>query len=77
MNLKQNIGCEEGIVIAAFNNEDPGVLTVSNKLFTLPEEALEATFAQSKRVIDELREDLPTNIAAGTRQCLKTCGIRY
>ena len=73
---EHNIGCEEAIFVSAFSSEDPGALTVSTRMFTLPDESLQATFAEKQPVIDKLREDLPASPAAGTAQCLKKCGLK-
>lgn len=61
----------------AFGSDDPGVLTVSNRMFTFPDEALEATFNQTKKVIDKLRKGLPTTPAVGNEECLRRCGKKY
>ena len=73
---EQNIGCEEAIFISAFSDEDPGVLTISNRMFTLPDEALQATFAENKATINKLKNGLPVNPAKGHNECLKKCGIK-
>lgn len=71
---EHNIGCEEAIFMSAFSSEDAGVLTISNRLVTLPDEALEATFAEKHSFVDKLKSGLPVNPAVGTAQCLKKCG---
>jgi hypothetical protein len=37
----QNMGCEPAVYISALNSEDPGVVTISERTFTLPSEALQ------------------------------------
>ena len=41
---EQNIGCEPATFISAFSSDEPVVLTISNLLFTLPEESITSTF---------------------------------
>jgi len=72
---EQNIGCEPATFISAFSSDDPGVLTISNRLFTLPEEALTSTFNITMSQVDQIRKNLPTNPAKGTSECLNRCSL--
>lgn len=71
--MKQSIGYENVTFISAFSSEDAGVLTVSNRLFTLPEEAILSTFDINKNKLESISINLPTNPAAGDKECLKRC----
>eukprot|EP00921_Rhytidocystis_pertsovi_P006216 GHVQ01010591.1.p1 GENE.GHVQ01010591.1~~GHVQ01010591.1.p1 ORF type:complete len:244 (-),score=30.90 GHVQ01010591.1:1337-2068(-) len=71
----QNMGCYEAVILAAFNNEDPGVVTTATQLFTLPNEALEATFAMDNFQIENIRGNIPAAPAEGQKECLKRCGL--
>jgi len=70
---EHNLGCEPATFISAFSNEDAGALQIVNRLFTLPQEALAATFSVSNSTIDSLRSGLLVNPARGTPECLARC----
>ena len=55
-------GCEPAIYFSALGNEDPGVLTVALRLFTLPEDALKSTFRLPKSKIDAINKTLPVSL---------------
>ena len=41
IHYQQNLGCEPVEFLSALNSEDPGVITISTRTFTLPSEALQ------------------------------------
>lgn len=41
IHYQQNLGCDRAEYISALNSEDPGVVTISTRTFTLPKEALQ------------------------------------
>ncbi len=71
----QNLDCKPARFIAAFNNEDPGTVTVSTRTFALPNEALTVTFNQSPEEIEALKKGLPVTLAMGREECLRRCSI--
>ena len=73
IHYQQNLDCQPARYISALNSEDPGVLTVSNRLFTFPLEALTATFDLSPYIVQHIKRNLPENIAAGRKECLIRC----
>lgn len=75
IHFEQNLGCEEAVFLSAFSHEDPGVLTLSNRLFDLPIQALTSTFNQNGDVINAIKSNLGVNPAKGRGECLKRCGI--
>jgi hypothetical protein len=77
IHFEQNLGCEEAVFLSAFSHEDPGVLTISNRLFDrdMPIQALTSTFNQNNDVINALRSNLGVNPAKGRGECLRRCGI--
>eukprot|EP00921_Rhytidocystis_pertsovi_P001920 GHVQ01003257.1.p1 GENE.GHVQ01003257.1~~GHVQ01003257.1.p1 ORF type:complete len:277 (+),score=31.97 GHVQ01003257.1:976-1806(+) len=75
IHYQQNLGCKEAVYIASLNSEDPGVITAATQLFTLPNEALQATFATDEYEVKKLRGRLPAGPAEGREACLKKCGI--
>ena len=73
----QNMGCKNATFISAFNNEDPGVLTVLNRLFDIPLEALQSSFQISDQtLLQNIKNKLPPNPAAGVGECKARCGLK-
>jgi hypothetical protein len=68
-----NLDCKTAKYISVLNNEDPGVLTISNRLFELPVEALSATFDLPMNEINAIKDRLPSTIAKGRQECLSRC----
>lgn len=73
VHYQQNLDCKPARYISALNSEDPGVLTVSTRLFDLPEEALAVAFNLVRSNIRSLKQNLPNSIARGQRECLARC----
>ena len=76
VHYQQNLSCRKAKYISAFNNEDPGVLTITNRLFTLPTESLSVSFNLDELQIQNIAVGLPSNVAGGRRECLKRCNIK-
>ena len=75
IHFQQNLGCKPAEFIVAFNNEDPGVISIAKQRFMLPDEALEATFVLSEEEILSIRPKLPSSPAKETEECRKRCGL--
>ena len=46
IHYQQNLGCEEAEFVVALNSDDPGSLTMSERTFSIPQEALEVKLIQ-------------------------------
>ncbi len=55
-------GCEPAVYFSALGNEDPGVITIASRLFTLPEDALKSTFKLNSEQIDSINKTLPVSL---------------
>ncbi len=75
IHFQQNLGCKPAEFIVAFNNEDPGIISIAKQGFMLPDEALEATFVLTEEEILSIRPKLPSSPAKGTEECRKRCGL--
>jgi hypothetical protein len=76
IHFQQNLRCEPAEFIVAFNNEDPGIISMAKQGLMLQDEALEATFVLSEEEILSIRPKLPSSPAKGTEECRKRCGLR-
>ncbi|KAJ3230196.1 hypothetical protein HDU78_008571 [Chytriomyces hyalinus] len=71
-----NLGCEQAVMIAANNNEDPGTLTIPAQFFKLPDGAIAASLGGTlDPEIRALNGSLPMNPAPGVEECLRRCGF--
>ncbi|KAJ7046443.1 RmlC-like cupin [Mycena alexandri] len=76
IHFEMNNGCEPAMFIAGFNNEDPGVLQVAHRFFGLPIDIVGATLGDiGIQEVDGLAHLIPDNVAVGTDECLKRCGL--
>mmetsp|Transcript_19693 Transcript_19693/g.25959 ORF Transcript_19693/g.25959 Transcript_19693/m.25959 type:complete len:226 (-) Transcript_19693:53-730(-) len=75
IHYQQNLGCEPIQFLSALNSEDPGVVTITTRLFTLPDEALASSFGIEIPEVQMLREGLPNNPADGIAECMQRCGM--
>lgn len=73
IHYQQNVSCKPAKYISALNSEDPGVVTISSRLFELPDEALQATFALDRSRIRGIRDAIPAGPAKGVYECLERC----
>ena len=75
VHFEQNLGCSEATFLSAFNHEDPGVVTIPNRLFDIPIQALTSSFNSTEDTINALKARLVSNPAYGVGECLKRCGL--
>jgi hypothetical protein len=78
LHLEFNPDCEDMIIVAGFNNEDPGINTPGESLFMLNNEfvglALGLEFLPGAH-IDKYRDLVPASPTQGVESCLRKCGI--
>jgi len=71
-----NEGCEPAIFVAALNSEDPGALQVGQRFLGLSPDIVAATLGDiGVEAVYGLDDMIPDNVAVGTDECLKRCGI--
>jgi len=70
-----NLECTPATFLSAFSSEDPGTLTIANRLFDINQLALTSTFNTTNELIDALRIRIPTNPALLVGECRKRCGL--
>jgi len=75
IHFEMNLNCEPAMFVAAFNNEDPGVLTIANGYFGLPAEIAAAGLNLTVRTVSQLAAFLPENPALGILECRMRCGL--
>lgn len=76
IHFEQNLGCKNATFLSAFSSEDPGVLTITTRLFNINQQALTSSFNQNDKKINSIRSDLVENPAMGLGECLRRCNIR-
>ncbi|CAF1301861.1 unnamed protein product [Adineta steineri] len=77
IHFEQNLNCTPATFVAAFNSEDPGVLTISNSFFgSLPATIIGATLGGLNiSTIEDIRVHLAQNPSIGIAECRKRCGL--
>ncbi|KAF7986548.1 hypothetical protein HWV62_26276 [Athelia sp. TMB] len=76
IHFEMNTGCEPAQFVAAFNDEDPGVLSVAQRYFGLPPDIIGASLGGLGVVeVGGLEALIPDNVALGTDECLARCGL--
>jgi oxalate decarboxylase/phosphoglucose isomerase-like protein (cupin superfamily) len=75
IHFEQNLGCTNATFLSAFNHEDPGVLTITNRLFDIPTQALTSSFNTDEATIQNIKSKLSFNPAKGVGECRKRCGF--
>ncbi|CAF4466385.1 unnamed protein product, partial [Didymodactylos carnosus] len=73
IHFEQNIGCKPVKFVAAFNHEDPGVLTIANSFFgQFPDDIVQASLGGelSAEEFEQLKSAIPANVALGVEECL-------
>ncbi|KAJ7656259.1 RmlC-like cupin domain-containing protein [Mycena polygramma] len=76
IHFEMNDGCEPAMFVAAFNGEDPGVLSIAQRFFGLPVDIVDVTMGEiGVQQVEGLADKIPDNIAVGTDECLKRCGL--
>ena len=69
-----NLSCDTAFFVSNFNSEDPGLVTELQQLFLFDDKVLEQAFQQNADLIQDLRDDLPANVAPAIKECRKRCG---
>lgn len=77
IHFEQNLNCVPATFIAAFNSEDPGVLTIGNAFFgSIPATVVGASLGGLNiTTIDDIRVKLAQNPSLGVEECRKRCGL--
>lgn len=76
IHFEANLGCEKVVFIAAFNDEDPGVLQIAQRFFGLPGSVIGASLGGlGVEEIEKLSGMIPDNIALAVQDCFDKCGI--
>ena len=71
----QNLDCTPSVEIAAYNYEDPGLLTLGSNLFRFPDDLLSAAFGVNDNSINKLRKTIPGYPLDVNVACRKRCGL--
>ncbi|CAF2668860.1 unnamed protein product, partial [Rotaria sp. Silwood2] len=77
VHVEQNLNCVPATFVVAFNNEDPGVLTIANAFFDgLPENVVGASLGDLNiTIVDDIRMSVARNPPVGIAECRKRCGL--
>lgn len=77
IHFEQNLNCVPATFVAAFNSEDPGVLTISDAFFgALPATVVGASLGGLNiTTIDDIRLQLARNPSVGIAECRRRCGL--
>jgi len=77
IHFAQNLNCVPATFVAAFNSEDPGVLTISNSFFgALPATVVGASLGGLNiTTIEDIRLQLAQSPSIGIAECRKRCGL--
>ena len=76
IHFEQNLGCTQATFLSAFNHEDPGVLTLPNRLFDIPIQALTSSFnTADEATLNQIKNRLVHNPAIGIGECRARCRL--
>ncbi|CAF3134329.1 unnamed protein product [Rotaria sp. Silwood2] len=77
IHFEQNLNCVPATFVAAFNSEDPGVLTIANTFFGgLPATVVGASLGGLNiSTIEDIRMAVAKNPSVGIAECRKRCGL--
>jgi oxalate decarboxylase/phosphoglucose isomerase-like protein (cupin superfamily) len=77
IHFEQNLNCTPAMFVAAFNSDDPGVLTVANSFYGgLPANIVGASLGGLNiTTVDSMKAMLPVNPALGIQECRQRCGL--
>ncbi|KAJ7809037.1 RmlC-like cupin domain-containing protein [Mycena olivaceomarginata] len=76
VHFEMNDGCDTAMFVAGFNGEDPGVLSLAQRFFGLPSDIIDPTLGSiGVQQVQGLEAKIPDNVAVGTDECLKRCGL--
>ncbi|KAF7297760.1 RmlC-like cupin [Mycena kentingensis (nom. inval.)] len=71
-----NDGCSPAMFVAAFNSEDPGVMSIAQRFLGLPPDVVAATLGDlGVEEVVGIEKHIPDNVAVATDECLKRCGL--
>jgi len=74
IHFENNLGCAPVRYLSAMNNEDPGVVTITNRILDLPSLVLQTTLNISQCQIENLKNNCPMNtLISGIDECKKRC----
>jgi len=78
VHFEMNMGCKPAFYLSTYNNVDPGLVTVSNRVFDFPLEVLEATYYLTEEQIKLIKRYLPNTPTAGVMnygidECIERC----
>ncbi|CAF1184141.1 unnamed protein product [Adineta ricciae] len=71
----QNLDCSPSMQIVAYNNEDPGLLTLGLNMFRFPDGPLSPAFGQPDDFINNLRSSIPGYPLDVNKECRRKCGL--
>ena len=75
VHFEQNLGCTNATFLSAFNHEDPGVLTLPNRLLDIPIQALTSSFNHDETNINQIKMRVVRNPSRGIGECRARCGL--
>ncbi|CAF1659750.1 unnamed protein product, partial [Didymodactylos carnosus] len=77
IHFEQNLNCAPATFVAAFNSQDPGVLTIGNAFFGgLPATVVGPSLGGLNiSSVDDIKAQLPHNPAVGIEECRQRCGL--
>jgi hypothetical protein len=79
LHFEQNISCDDAVLVAAFINEDPGTIQITEAIKALPLDVLTAAFAtdlSSSNEIDKVRQNFPKHQCLDIDSCYKAYNIK-
>ncbi|KAI0046441.1 spherulin 1a [Auriscalpium vulgare] len=77
IHFEMNLSCEPGMFVAAFNNEDPGVNTITQRYLGLPPDIVAAALGGVNIVkVAHMESKILDNVAFGVDDCLQRCNIK-
>ncbi|UJR38253.1 hypothetical protein I4U23_030926 [Adineta vaga] len=77
IHFEQNLNCQPATFVAAFNHEDPGVLTIANAFFgSIPATVVGASLGGLNiSTIEDIRMQVAENPAVGIAECRRRCNL--
>ena len=81
VHFEMNMGCKPAFYLSTYNNVDPGLVTLSDRVFEFPLEILESTYYLTKEQIKLMKRYLPNTPTAGVMnygfdECIERCDRR-
>jgi hypothetical protein len=75
IHFEQNMGCDDAVLVAAFNKEDPRTSQLTESIKALLLDILSATLGESQNEINNTRQNYPKTPVKGINSCYKVCNI--